>query len=107
MAIINRKILFSTVFIFSVFLICLGMRNPYLGGDNGPKQRPRAITENEIKHASEVIEQMNFEVACTQTISYRPPVRRITRLDATRSPASFTLISPADLTARAPPALLL
>lgn len=39
-------ILRGIVFVMSVFIVLLGMRNPYLNNPNGPKQRPRAVIED-------------------------------------------------------------
>jgi hypothetical protein len=103
----NKKILFGSIFIFSIFLIFLGMRNSYLSEDKGPKQRPRAIVENGIKHTPEIINQLDTAVACPQEIASHVPSQRTTPLGITISIITPPLASQADLSARAPPTFFL
>jgi len=50
----KKKFLLTLIFSASFFFIFLGMRNPILEKTSGPKQRPRAITENVVKASQEI-----------------------------------------------------
>jgi hypothetical protein len=46
----TRRLLFTTLVLLpALFLVMLGMRNPALEHNSGPKQRPRAVLENVVK----------------------------------------------------------
>ena len=45
----RNLIIANILLIAAFFLIILGMRNPSLDHDHGPKQRPRAVVENVSK----------------------------------------------------------
>jgi len=46
----KRNLLIANILLISAFfLIILGMRNPSLDHNHGPKQRPRAVVENVSK----------------------------------------------------------
>ena len=54
----KKKLLLTLIFSASFFFIFLGMRNPVLEKTTGPKQRPRAITENVVKASQEICSEI-------------------------------------------------
>jgi len=102
----NRKILFITIIVASFFLVFLGMRNPYLSGGSGPKQRPRATAENTIKNHSEIIQQHNIEFAYLPPAVNFNPNWCMSRLASAPIIFPLSFIALAILSARAPPEFL-
>lgn len=67
----HRKLLIGLIVTASFFFVFLGMRNPYLNHNHGPKQRPRAIcvktaslSEDHVKsHGIDIADVQNFVAA--------------------------------------------
>ena len=100
----TRKLIFSTVILTTVFfLVALGMRNPALSHNHGPKQRPRAVIENDFKASVEICQDQQLDAVVS-------PVTAVSALLET-SPSSFCTFVDSDtpapaqhsLRSRAPP----
>jgi hypothetical protein len=58
----TRKVWFTTfILIPAFFLITLGMRNPFLDNNHGPKPRPRAVLEEKVSKSS-FVDSCQFHV---------------------------------------------
>ena len=90
------------VFAASFFFIFLGMRNPHLNHNHGPKHRPRAVIEKITKTSEEVAKKFVSEFQTNDPVSLPEP-----SINASLfwSPASQFLPQTAlsHLIARAPP----
>lgn len=99
----NRKILLPFVFSAMFFFIFLGMRNPDLHANHGPKQRPRAVVENVVKEFSSIDHHLTPAADVCPPLSLDCPARcRVCIARAERMPASIPSVSPAS---RAPPVI--
>jgi len=101
----DKKILFSTIFVFSLLLILLGLRSPALSDGNGSQPGPQAITEDSAKHTAAAINLLKIEIACPKATADTLPVQRITLLQPAESFRLSKLVPAADLSARASPPL--
>ncbi|NJD91598.1 MAG: hypothetical protein FIA91_08805 [Geobacter sp.] len=100
----NRKILLSTIFIASFFLVFLGMRTPNLSGPGAPKQQPRAIIENVT---SKPLDAGNYSVddfACVVPVFKASPSQRAVIFKDIPVLVAHSFTHPALTIARAPPA---
>jgi hypothetical protein len=70
----KKKLLLTFIFSVSVFFIVLGMRNPVLEKNSGPKQRPRAITENVVKASQEICSKISTAADMCPPVDLQLPV---------------------------------
>ena len=57
------------VFAASFFFIFLGMRNPHLNHNHGPKHRPRAVIEKITKASEEVAKKLVYEFQTNERVT--------------------------------------
>ncbi|HEX5772807.1 MAG TPA: hypothetical protein VFY07_00680 [Geomobilimonas sp.] len=97
----TRKLLIPCIVAASFFLVFLGMRNPFLNDNDGPKHRTGAVIESTEKPSEELVKNA-FHPCMATSHSIPLPVERefISLLNADRP---FTTKTPSRLTARAPP----
>jgi len=101
----NRKQLFSIVILASAFfLVVLGMRNTSLSHNYGPKQRPRAVVENECKDSVKICFEQHLDAEPCPTVT----VVKLSEARPTYTQAGGDTPDPAPhfLNSRAPPSLL-
>ena len=59
---LDKNLLLKAIILFgALFLIVLGMRNPTLEHTHGPKQRPRAVVENNYKAPIQACSNIHFD----------------------------------------------
>ena len=97
----KKKLLLTLIFPTSFFLIFLGIRNPSLEKNSGPKQRPRAITENVVKASQEICSSPCTVAEICQLFALQLPVPASSPFVDNSHPSTFSIHArPAS---RAPP----
>ncbi len=98
----NRKFLLTALIIsVSLFFVVLGMRNPYLNDNHGPKQRPRAVIEKTTKTLTTIVQSQHIDIERCQKFALPASFFRITSTAQVTPLLSATVIT--KLVARGPP----
>jgi hypothetical protein len=102
----KRNLLIANVFLVATFfLVILGMRNPSLDHDHGPKQRPRAVVEK-VSKAPIVIGCELHHIDAEVCPALAVPALSETRIFFTRVISNTPALAQLFLPARASPAHL-
>ena len=66
---VDKNLLLKAIILFGALsLIVLGMRNPSLERNHGPKQRPRAVVENDCKTPIKVCSNVHVDMEAPSPI---------------------------------------
>ena len=95
----KRNLLIANILLIAAFfLIILGMRNPSLDHNHGPKQRPRAVVENVSKSPITIgceLHHLDAVAGPTLVVPARSETRTYFRLVLSHTPALAQLFLPA------------
>lgn len=97
----NRKFLIATIFLSAIFIAILGMRNPYLNQNHGPKQRPRAVVETNSPSPQQICKNQSLDAAVCEPITLITPTVRLSSHRESTHELPFIAIP--RFAARAPP----
>ena len=92
------------VFAASFFFVFLGMRNPHLNNNHGPKHRPRAVIEKITKASEEVAKKLVCEFQTNEPV-YLPEQSVISSFFWCPASKFLPENTSSHLIARAPPIL--
>jgi len=103
----TRRLLFTTLVLLpALFLVVLGMRNPALERNRGPKQRPRAVLENTVKVSVDVGQsQMDDDGGAITAGTVMPKITVVVQPLAEQAVSLSSASVSAARHSRAPPAI--
>jgi hypothetical protein len=97
----EKKLLLTLIFSASLFFVILGMRIPALEKNPGPKQRPRAITENVVKASQEICSKLCTAAEMCPSIDLPLPIQEFSPFVQNNPTPNFFI--PASPASRGPP----